>query len=111
MRCRCLSKLRCNGCEIDHRSKLQHDYLLPDDILIDMHFDEAVEKINSTAVLGVWLALLLEVDLRYFDVTPELFDVIKIWSEESPSERLRHNVKRMVLAALEDDLVLCSAII
>ena len=41
-----LSKLRCNGCEIDHPSQLQHDCLLPD-ILIDMHFDEAVEKVNS----------------------------------------------------------------
>ena len=50
-----LSKLRCNGCEIDHPSQLQHDCLLPDDILIDMHFDEAVEKVNSTAVIRDWL--------------------------------------------------------
>ena len=46
-----VSKLRCNGCEIDHPSQLQHNCLLPDDILIGMHFDEAVEKFNSTAVI------------------------------------------------------------
>ena len=50
-----LLKLRCNGCEIDHPNQLQHDYLLPDDILSDMHFDEAVEKVNSTAVIRDWL--------------------------------------------------------
>ena len=32
----CLSKLRCNDCEIDHPSQLQHDCLLPGGILIDM---------------------------------------------------------------------------
>ena len=35
-----LSKLRCNGCEKNRPSQFQHDCLLPDDILIDMHFDE-----------------------------------------------------------------------
>ena len=35
-----LSKLRCHDCKIDHPSQLQHDCLLPDDILINMHFDE-----------------------------------------------------------------------
>ena len=99
-----LSKLRCNGCEIDHPSQLKHDCLLPDDILIDMHFDEAVEKVNSTAVIRDWLTLLLEVDLRHSDVAPEHLDAIKSWLEESPSERWRHNVKRMVLAFLEDAL-------
>ena len=39
-----LSKLRCNGCEIDHPSQRQHDCLLPDYIVIDMHFDVVVEK-------------------------------------------------------------------
>ena len=53
-----LSKLRCNGCEIDHPSQLQHDCLLPDDILIEMHFDEAMEKVNSTAVIRDWFTLL-----------------------------------------------------
>jgi len=78
-----LSKLRCNGCEIDHPSQLQHDCLLPGDILIDMHFDEAVEKVNSISVIRDWLTL---------------------WLKEYPTERWRNNVKRMVLAALEDDL-------
>ena len=100
-----LSKLRCYGCEIDHPSQLQHDCLLPDDILIDMHFDEAVEKVNSIAVIRDWLTLLLEVELRQSDVAPEQLNAIKSWlGEESPSERWRNNVKRMVLAALEDEL-------
>ena len=76
-----LSKLRCYGCEIDHPNQLQHDCLLPDDVLIDMHFDEAVEKVNSTALIRDWLTLLLEVDLR------QQLDTIKSWLEESPSER------------------------
>ena len=54
-----LSKLRCYGCEIDHPSQRQHDFLLPEDILIDMYFDEALEKVNSTAVIRDWLTLLL----------------------------------------------------
>ena len=74
-----LSKLRCYGCEIDHPSQLQHDCLLPDDILIDMHFDEAVEKVNSTAVIRDWLTLLLEVELRQSDVAPEQLNAIKSW--------------------------------
>ena len=98
------SKLRCNGCEIDHPSQLQHDYLLPGDILINMHFYEAVEKVNSTAVIRDWLTLLLEVDLTQSDVAPEQLNAVKSWLEEYPLERWRNNVKRMVLAALEDDL-------
>jgi hypothetical protein len=66
-----LSKLRCFGCEIDHPSQRQHDCLLPDDILIDMYFDEAVEKGNSTAVIRDWLTLLLDVNLSQSDVSPE----------------------------------------
>ena len=92
------------GCEIDHPSQLQYDCLLPDDILIDIHFDEAVDKLNSTAVIRDWLTILLEVDLRQSDVAPERLNAIKSWLEESPSERWRNNVKRMVLAALEDEL-------
>ena len=70
-----------------------------------MHFDEAVDKVNSTAVIRDWLTLLLEVDLRQSDVAPEQLNAIKSWlEEESPSERWRNNVKRMVLAALEDEL-------
>ena len=88
-----LLKLRCYGCEIDNPSQLQHDCHLPYDILIDMHFDEAVEKVNSTAVVRDWLTLLLEVDLRQSDLAPEQLDAIKDWLEESPSERWRHNVK------------------
>ena len=53
-----LSKLRCNGCEIDNPSQLQHDCLLPDDIFIDMQFDEAVEKVNYSAFIGEWFTLL-----------------------------------------------------
>ena len=87
------------GCEIDHPSQLQHHL-----ILIDMHFDEAVEKVNSTAVIRDWLILLLEVDLRQSDVAPEQLNVIKSWLEESPSGLWRNNVKRMVLAALEDEM-------
>ena len=98
-----LSKLRCNCCEIDHPSQLQHDCLLLDDILIDMHFDEAVEKVKSTAVIRDWLTLLLEVDLTQSDLAPEQLNATKSWLEEYPSERWRNNVK-MVLAALEDDL-------
>ena len=99
-----LSKLRCYGCEIDHPSQRQQDCLLPDDILIDMHFDEAVEKVNSTAVIRDWLTLLLDVNLSQSDVSPEQLKAIKSWLMESHSERWRNNVKRMVLAALEDDL-------
>ena len=46
-----LSNLRCNVCEINYPSQLQHDSLLPDDILIDMHFDEAVKKFNFSAII------------------------------------------------------------
>ena len=92
-----LSKLRCNGCEINNPRQIQYDFLLPDDILFDMHFDEAVEIINSNAVIRDWLTLLLEVDLRQSDVAPEQSDAIKSWLEVSPSERWRNNVKRMVL--------------
>ena len=99
-----LSKLRCFGCEIDHPSQRQHDCLLPDDILIDMYFDEAVEKVNSTAVIRDWLTLLLDVNLSQSGVSPEQLNAIKSWLVESHSERWRNNVKRMVLAALEDDL-------
>ena len=70
-----------------------------------MHFDEAVDKVNSTAVIRDWLTLLPEVDLRQSDVAPEQLNAIKSWlEEESPSARWRNNVKRMVLAALEDEL-------
>ena len=72
-----LSKLRCNGCEIDHPSQLQHDCLFPDDILIVMHFDEAVEKVNSTAVIRDCVTLLLEVDLTQSDVAPEQLNAVK----------------------------------
>ena len=82
-----LSKLRCNVCEIDHPSQLQHDCLLPDDILIDMHFDEAVENVNFTAVIRDWLTLLLAVDLRQSDVAPEQLKAIQCSLEEYPSER------------------------
>ena len=99
-----LSKLRCYGCEIDHPSQLQHGCLLPDDILIDMHFDDAVEKGNSTTVTRGWLTLLLKVDLRQSDVAPEQLDAIRSWLEEPAPEQWRHNVMRMVLAALEYDL-------
>ena len=99
-----LSKLRCYGCEIDHPSQRQHDCLLPDDILIEQHFDEAVEKVNSTAVIRDWLTLLLDVNLSQSDVSPEQLNAIKSWLVESHSERWRNNVKRMVLAALEDYL-------
>ena len=76
-----LSKLRCYGCGIDHPSQLQRDCLLPDGVLIDMHFDEAVEKVNSTALIRDWLTLLFEVDLRQSDVAPEQLDAIKSWLE------------------------------
>ena len=99
-----LSKLRCNGCEIDHPSQLQHDCLLPDDILIDIHFDEAVEKVISTAVIRDWLILLLAVDLTQSNVEPEQLNAVKSWLEEYPSERWRNNGKRMVLDALEEHL-------
>ena len=88
-----LSKLRCNGCEIDHPSQLQHDCLF-DDILINIHFDEAVEKVNYTSVIRDWLSVLLEVDLTQSDVAPEQLNAIKSWLEEYPSEQYRNNVKR-----------------
>ena len=76
-----LLKLRCNGCEIDHPSQLQHDCLLPDDILIYTHFNEAVKKVNATAVIRVWLTLLLDVDLRQSDVAPQQLYAINSWLE------------------------------
>ena len=99
-----LSKLRCNGCEIDHPSQLQHDCLFPDDVLIEMHFDEVEEKVNSTAVIRDLLTILLEVDLRQSNVALQQLKAFKSWLEEYPSERWRNNVKCMALAALEDDL-------
>ena len=77
---------------------------MPNEILIDMHFDKDVEKINYTAVISDWLTLLLEVELTQSDVAPQQLNAIKSWLEEHSSERWRNNVKRMVLAALEDDL-------
>ena len=52
-----LSKLRCNGCEIDP-IQLKHDCLLLDDILIHMPLEEAG---------------------RQSDVAPEQLDAIKSW--------------------------------
>jgi len=69
-----------------------------------MHFDEAVEKVNSTAVIIDWLTLLLEENLTQSDVAPKQLNAVKSWLEENPSEQLRNNVKSMILAALEDDL-------
>jgi len=88
-----VSKLRCNDCAIDHPSQLQHDCLLPDDILTDMHFDDGMKTVNSTAVIRDWVPLLLEVDLTQSDVAPQQLGAIKSWFEEYPSERWR-NVKR-----------------
>ena len=48
-----------------------------------MHFDGAVDKVNSTAVIRDWLTLLLEVDLRQSNVAPEQLNAIKSWLEES----------------------------
>ena len=50
---------------------------IPHNILIHMHFDEAVEKVNSTAVIRDWFTLLLEVYLRQSDVAPEQLNAIK----------------------------------
>jgi len=58
-----LSKLRCNSCDIDHPSQLHRDFLLSGDILIDMNFNEAVQKALTEVIID-WLTLLLEVDLR-----------------------------------------------
>ena len=69
-----------------------------------MHFNEGIERVNSTALIRDWLTLSLEVDLRQSDMAPQQLDAIKSWLEEYHSERWRNNVKRMVLAALEDDL-------
>ena len=69
-----------------------------------MHFDGAVDKVNSTAVIRDWLTLLLEVNLTQSDVVPEQLCDTNRWLEDSASELTRNNVKRMVLAALEDDL-------
>ena len=99
-----LSNLRCYGCEIDHPSQRQHDCLLPEDILIDMHFDEALEKVNSTAVIRDWLTFLLEVNLTQSDVALEQLITVKSWLEEYPSEQWRNDVKRMILIPWEDHL-------
>ena len=99
-----LSKLRCNGCEIDHPSQPQHDCILPDDILIAMHFDEAVEKVNSTAVIRDWLNPFTRGRSYTIRRGTRTVKRRKRWLEEYPSERWRNNVKRMVLATLEDDL-------
>ena len=69
-----------------------------------MHYDEAVEKVNSTAVFRDWLILLLDVYLTKSDVVPEQLNVVNSWLDEYPSDRWRNNVKRMVHAAFEDDL-------
>ena len=69
-----------------------------------MQFEEAVDKVNSTAVIRDWLTRFLEVDLTQSDVVPEQLNAVKSWLEEYPSEQWRNNVKRMVLAALGDDL-------
>ena len=98
------TKLRCYGCEKDHPSQRQHDCFLPEDILIDMYFDEALEKVNSTAVSRGWLTLLLEVNLTQSDVVLEQLNDVKSWLEEYPSEQWQNNVKRMILAPWEDDL-------
>ena len=82
-----LTKLRCYGCEKDHPSQRQHDCLLPEYILIDMYFDEALEKVNSTALIRDWLTLLLE-----------QLNAVKSWLEVYPSEQWRNDVKRMILA-------------
>ena len=99
-----LTKLRCYGCEKDHPSQRQHDCFLPEDILIDMYFDDALEKVNSTAVIRDWLTLLLEVNLTQSDVALGQLNAVKSWLEEYPSEQWRNNVKRMILAPWEDDL-------
>ena len=93
-----LTKLRCYGCEKDHPSQRQHDCFLPEDILIDIYFDEALEKVNSTAVIRDLLTLLLEVNLTQSDVAPEQLNAAKSWLEEYPSEQWGNNVKRMILA-------------
>ena len=99
-----LTKLRCYGCEKDHPSQRQHDCFLPEDILIDMYFDEALEKVNSTALIRDWLTLLLEVNLTQSDVALEQLNAVKSWLEEYPSEQWRNDVKRMILAPWEDHL-------
>ena len=91
-----LTKLRCYGCEKDHPSQRQHDCFL--------YFDEALEKVNSTAVIRDWLTLLLEVNLTQSDVALEQLNAAKSWLEEYPSEQWRNNVKRMILTPWEDDL-------
>ena len=45
-----LSKLPCNDCEIDDPNQRRNDCLLPDDVLLDMHFDEAMDKVSSVDV-------------------------------------------------------------
>ena len=73
-----LTKLRCYGFdEKDHPSQRQHDCFLPADILIDMYFDEALEKVNSTAVIRDWLILLLELNLTQYDVAPDQLNAVK----------------------------------
>jgi len=63
-----------------------------------------VKKVNSTAVIRDWVNLLLDVDLTQSDMAQEQLNAVKSWLKEYPSEQLRNNVKRMVLAALEDYL-------
>ena len=53
-----------------------------------MHFDEAVEKVNSTAVIRDWFTLLLEVELRQSDVAPEQLNAIKSWLGEEDNHSL-----------------------
>ena len=43
---------------------------IPNHILIDMHFNEVVEKVNSTAVIRDWFTLLLQVYVRQSHVPP-----------------------------------------
>ncbi len=73
-----LSRRQCRGCEIDHPSQFHHDCMLSDDIQICMHFDEAVETVNSTAVVKDCLSVLLDAGVKLSDVTVEQLCKISI---------------------------------
>ena len=57
-------------------------------ILIDMQFNEVVEKCNSTAIIRDWFTLLLQVYVRQSHVPPQQLNSIKSWLEEGLSELL-----------------------
>ena len=57
--------------------QLHHNCLLPD-ILIYMHFDEAVQDINATVELKDWLTVLVHSCVKLVDLTSDQLRDVKV---------------------------------